>query len=80
MHALHHLMYTLMLFMNPVVVIMYWGLVHKDHIEERTTRFKGNDELIMIKITHTYIVHSVPTLCAYALMKISDCVLVRRHW
>ena len=69
-----------MLFTNPVVILMYWGLVHQDHLNEIVTNFKGNDELIEIKITHTYIVHSVPSLCAYALMKITDSVLVRRHW
>jgi hypothetical protein len=28
LHALHHVSYTLTLFMTPVVVIMYWGIVH----------------------------------------------------
>ena len=34
MHALHHVMYTLSMFMNPVVFIMYWGVIHDKHIPE----------------------------------------------
>ena len=28
LHALHHLMYTLTMFMNPVVFLMYWSIIH----------------------------------------------------
>ena len=66
--------------MFVVVFIMYWGLVHLDHLNEIRTVYKGNDELIAIKEFHTYIVHSVPCVCAFVLLKISDTVLIRRHW
>ena len=69
-----------MLFMNPVVFVMYWGLVHQDHLNEIQTLNKGNDDLIWLKIQHTYLVHSVPCAWSLILMKISDAVLIRRHW
>ena len=42
MHALHHLFYTLSLFMNPIVFIMYWGVIHDEHIKEIRIRNEGN--------------------------------------
>ena len=50
LHSLHHLMYTLTMFMNPVVVSMYWGLIHQDHLNEIRTLYKGDDRLIGIKV------------------------------
>ena len=80
LHALHHLMYTLTMFMNPVVVLMYWGLIHQDHLNEIRTLYKGDDRLIGIKIWHTYIVHSIPSICAIIIFRMSTTVLVRRHY
>ena len=44
LHALHHLMYTLMLFMTPIVIVMYWGLVHKQALIE--IREENKDEAV----------------------------------
>ena len=29
MHALHHICYTIMIFLSPAVVTIYWGVVHE---------------------------------------------------
>ena len=34
LYAAHHGFYSLMLFLQPLVVIMYWGVVHDDHVIE----------------------------------------------
>ena len=43
MHALHHLFYTLSLFMNPVVFFMYWGVIHNEHMKEIRIKNVGNE-------------------------------------
>ena len=42
LHALYHLTYTLMLFLNPIIVCVYWGLIHEDHLEEIKNEHPGN--------------------------------------
>ena len=44
LHALHHLCYTLMLFMTPIVIVMYWGLVHKQALID--IREENKDEVV----------------------------------
>ena len=39
LHACHHIMYTLGLLMSPVVVVMYWGLIHEKHLVEIQTKY-----------------------------------------
>jgi hypothetical protein len=34
LHAFHHLFYTLSMFTQPVVVLVYWGVVHESNVEE----------------------------------------------
>ena len=42
MHVWHHIFYTLALFTNPVVVIVYWGLEHKN-TEKRMREMYGDN-------------------------------------
>ena len=46
MHAFHHIMYTLMLSMNPVVILVYWPLVHQEHKKFIYERYEGKDDVI----------------------------------
>ena len=39
MHAVQHIFYTLTLFTNPVVIMMYWGLVHTEHLKDIKDEF-----------------------------------------
>ena len=78
LHALHHLMYTLMLFMTPIVVIMYWGVVHEKYMEEIKAE-NSDPSVISEQINHSYVSHSVPGICAFLLLLISDTVLIQRH-
>ena len=80
MHALHHLFYTLSLFMNPVVFIMYWCVIHHEHMKEIRIKNPDNHKLIEMKIWHAYIVHTVPFACNLVQMFINNTVLIRRHY
>ncbi len=80
MHVLHHLFYTLSLFMNPVVFFMYWGVIHNEHMKEIRVKNEGNETLIEMKIWHAYIVHIVPIICNLVQMFINNSVLIRRHY
>ena len=73
-------MYTIMVFINPCIVLCYWGLVHDEHLEELRTKHPNDPNLLNQRIFHTVIVHSIPGLCAVALVVVSDCVLIRHHW
>ena len=75
--ALHHLMYTLMLFMTPVVLLIYWGLVHEANIRDILS--ENTPQLAEWKIQHSYVSHSVPAICALILLLINDTILVKRH-
>lgn len=79
LHSFHHLFYTLMMFFNPIIVSVYWAVIHKEHVQELTLETKGNIYEFQQRITHTYLVHSVPFLCSLVIMIISDTVLIRRH-
>lgn len=79
LHSLHHLFYTLMMFLNPIIVSVYWAVIHKEHVQELTLETKGHREDFQEKIIHTYLVHTVPFLCSVLIMIISDTVLIRRH-
>ena len=79
LHSLHHLFYTLMMFLNPVIVSMYWAVVHKEHVQELKIETNGDTNEFLDRILHTYLVHSIPFLCSIVIMIISDTVLIRRH-
>ena len=79
-HACHHLCYTLMLFMTPIVVLIYWIFVHKDHVQYMRHKHKYNEEMFEIAYFHsTYLVHTIPGISALYLMFTTDCVLIKRH-
>ena len=79
MHVCHHIFYTLALFTNPIVVIIYWGLEHP-HTEGRMNEMYGDDpEQLAITLKHMYIVHIVPQVCCLILMVTSNTVMIRRH-
>ena len=80
MHALHHVMYTLSMFMNPVVFIMYWGVIHDKHIPEIKHKNQHNPQIMDLKISHAYIVHIIPFICNLIQMYINNAVLIRRHY
>ena len=50
LYALHHLFYSLTMFMQPVVVIVYWGVVHEKHITEMTEKYSHQPQLLESKI------------------------------
>ena len=50
LHALYHLTYTLMLFLNPIIVCVYWGLIHTDHMEEIAREHPGDKIMQEAKI------------------------------
>ena len=75
----HHLMYTIMLFIGPCVVSVYWMVVHQEHLQEIYTKHYHNQWLYHFKIRHTYIVHTVPFMCSLVLMKINKTILLPSH-
>lgn len=91
LHALHHLSYTLAMFMSPVVVLMYWSSLHRKHkheIWENSLWHCGverslpeRERLYRAKLRHTIAVHSVPAICTLALMLMNhQTVLMKRHF
>ena len=34
MHHLHHIFYTIMIFLTPAVVIIYWSVIHEVHLKK----------------------------------------------
>ena len=79
LHASHHILYSLMLFMNPIVVSVYWLLVHEEHLLEIATKYAHDVQLIEWKTQHTYLVHIVPPLCALIYMCISSTQIIREQ-
>jgi hypothetical protein len=80
LHACHHLCYTLMMFMTPVIVIFYWVLVHKDHVEYIRHKYRFEPHKFEMAYFHTtYLVHTLPGLSALYLMITTDVVLIKRH-
>lgn len=91
LHALHHISYTLAMFMTPVVVVLYWSSLHRRHkheIWENSLWHRGveNDlsqrqQLYRAKLRHTIAVHSIPALCTLILMFLNhQTVLMKRHF
>ena len=79
MHAAHHICYTIMIFLTPAVVLIYWNFIHEVHLKNIERDWGHLPELLPHCIMHTYIVHIAPGVCAFILMIISDTVLIRRH-
>ena len=79
LHSFHHVFYTLMMFLNPIIVSVYWTIIHKEHMLDLTVDFKDEPEIYAQSVLHTYLVHSVPFSCCILIMIISDTVLIRRH-
>lgn len=89
LHALHHVFYTLSLFLSPVVILVYWTIVfkkHKGEMWEATKEWHGRvlaqeerEALYEQKLHHTYLVHTIPAIGAFVLMLINDTVLVKRQ-
>ena len=50
LHAVYHLTYTLMLFLNPVIVSVYWGVIHKTHLKDMAVKFADDPKLLEAKI------------------------------
>ena len=50
LHALYHLTYTLMLFLNPVIVSVYWGVIHEKHLLDMAVKFADDPWLLEAKI------------------------------
>ena len=46
LHASHHVLYSLMLFMNPIVVCVYWIFVHDEHLEELQVKYSHDPQLL----------------------------------
>ena len=80
MHAFHHLCYTLMIFMTPAVIILYWTVIHDNHVKYIQQLYKDDPVQYGRAYFHTtYLVHSIPGLCAVYLMFITDAVLIKKH-
>lgn len=78
-HALHHLFYTLSMFTQPVVILIYWGVVHQSNVKEIRLEANGNQALFEDMLIHSVLVHILPGLCCLALLLINQTVLIKRH-
>lgn len=91
LHSLHHLFYTLSLFLSPVVVLVYWIIVFPKHkgemwieteeimVDGKALTHEQRLDVYQMKLNHTYIVHTLPAACTVILMIVNDCVLIKRH-
>mmetsp|Transcript_6537 Transcript_6537/g.11061 ORF Transcript_6537/g.11061 Transcript_6537/m.11061 type:complete len:248 (-) Transcript_6537:43-786(-) len=79
LHALHHVFYTLMLFTQPVVMTVYWGLVHEKHLKDITTEYRSDPLRLDQKVQHAYLVHTLPAFCSLGLMLLNKSVLLKKH-
>ena len=74
------MLYTFALFSAPVVVILYWGLIHSKHLVEIEEKYREEDPALCdAKIVHAYVVHIVPPLSSLILCLATNTVLLRRH-
>ena len=46
LHALHHIFYTLAMFMMPAVVIIYWGFNHGANLKEMEEKYEDDEALL----------------------------------
>jgi len=79
LHAFHHLFYTLSMFTQPIVVLVYWGVVHQSNVEETRQLANGNQKWFEDMLIHTVLVHILPGLCCLALFLINQTVLIKRQ-
>ena len=78
--ALFHFFYTLMIFINPVVILIYWPFERQNHLKMLEEQYSKDPVQHQRALKHGNIVHTVPGLCMVALMVTSDAVLLRRHY
>ena len=79
LYALHHIFYTLALFTQPVVVLIYWAIVHESNIKEMREEAAGDVKKFESMLIHSVLAHILPGLCCLALLLCTPCVLLKRH-
>ena len=70
--ALTHLLYTISVLFNLVVVAIYWPVIHPDTIEKHR---KDGPE---IKVTCQYMVHSIPAAACFINLRITNMILLHK--
>ena len=79
LYKIYHICYTLMIFQNPSVFILYWGLEAKNQDEEIRTLYKDDKAMMQKALVQTWMVHALPTFFTLFMMPLSDCILIQRH-
>ena len=81
LQATLHLLYTLTIIMNFVVVCIYWTLLHKEQMtSEGQCDTNGRNCKNWGLATHLKIVHSIPALCCFTNAFISNIRLKFSFW
>lgn len=78
LHAFQHLLYSFTLFLNPIIIIVYWGFIHKQHMVDLERDYQEND-LYKTYQTHSYLTHGFGPLSAAIQLYTFNETLVARH-
>jgi hypothetical protein len=67
------------MFTQPVVILIYWGVVHESNVKEMRLDANGNQRYFEDMLIHSILVHILPGFCCIALLLINQTVLIKRH-
>ena len=79
LHSLHHMFYTIALFTQPIVILVYWGVVHEANVEETREWANGDEAKFKDMVFHSCVAHSLPGICCFTLLLINQTVLIKRQ-
>ena len=75
-HAIHHMLYTVSLMSNVVVVPIYWGFLHEDEIRKaREIPVIGEGRAV-----HLTMLHSFPIIASVINVFCTNCILKFNLW
>ena len=78
-HAIHHMLYTISLLSNMVVIPIYWGFMHKEEVRKaRLLPDIGEGRAIHLTMIHSFpmIASIVNIYCTNCILKVKLCVII----
>ena len=74
--AWHHLLYSLSILFNLVVVVVYWSMLHEKAVEKwKDTPIYGPG-----RVRHLYTVHTFPAISCLINSAVTNCKMSRGLW
>ena len=81
LNKFQHGCYTLTIFLTPVVIPLYWSMLHQENLQRVTDLFAEKDDQTFKNVFYAqcYICHSVPAISAVIQMYTFNEHLIHRH-